>query len=251
VRVVGPRVGVHQVFEHVARFDLIDALNDVLVALAQDIGGLWPGLAGEHEREGVVHDPLLPQLVHVRLARRPCRVVAVEVVAGLGVPLRLRLQQIDRVLHPLPVALFESLEDEKSGVDVPGVDHVVELALIDRELLHVARQEIAVLGIEELQVALEHLPGEGIVDGLTAVMRLFEDSADLAGDRALLVGRRKRPGRQDRSGACRSAQGGVRGGEHENREDGEGEPSKRTAEGLEHLKLLAGSLESGEDLRRS
>src|SRR6185437_3308344 len=148
--------------------------------------------------------------------------------------------------HPLPVALLESVENEKSGVDVPRVDHVVELVLIDRELLHIARQEVAVLGIEELQVALEYLPGEGIVDGLTAVVRLLEDPADLARDRALLVGRRQRAGGRDRRGPRGSAQGEIRGGEHENREDGEGEPSERTAEGLEHLEVLVGPWENGE-----
>src|SRR6185437_1400337 len=140
-----------------------------------------------------------------------------------------RLQHVDRVLHRLPVALLEPVEDQVSGVDVPGVDHVVELVLIDRELLHVARQEIAVLRIEELQVALEYLTGEGIVDDLAAVVGLLEDAADLAGNRALVIRRRERPGGQYRSGAGRGAQRGVSGGEHHDAKDGEDEPAEAYA----------------------
>ena len=78
VRVVDVRVRVHERLEHVVRGDLLDALCDALVALAQDVARLGPGLAGEQQRQRVVLHALAPQLVQLVDRSRPAVVRAVE-----------------------------------------------------------------------------------------------------------------------------------------------------------------------------
>jgi hypothetical protein len=148
--------------------------------------------------------------------------LAVEVVARLRGPVGLRLQQADRVFHALAVALLEAVENQIAGVDVPRVDHVVEPILVRRELLHVAGEEIAVLRVEEFQVPLEYLAREGIVDGRAAVMGLFQDAPDLSGDGPLVIGRYQRARGKNRGGPGGGAQGGIRRGEQEDTQGGEG-----------------------------
>src|SRR5207302_1766693 len=85
------------------------------------------------------------------------------------------------------VALLEAGEDEVRRLDVAGTDHVVELVAISGEVVDIARQEVAALPIQEIQVALIDLLGHLAVDRGAAVVRLFENPAYLARGRPLGV----------------------------------------------------------------
>ena len=208
VRVEGARVGVHQVLEHVLGADLVDALEHALVALAQDVGRLRPALAGQHQRQGVVLDALAPQLVHARLVGDPVGLAAVELEGLVQRPVRLGVEQRDRMVDALAVALLEAREDQVGRIHLAGADHVVELEPVGAELVDVALQEVALLAVQELQVTLVDDLGHLVIEGGAAVVLLLEDAADLARGGALLVGRGDRPGgqgggaRRDLGGTC-------------------------------------------------
>ncbi len=92
------------------------------------------------------------------------------------------------MLDALAVALLEAGEDRVRRLDIAGADHVVELELVGLELGDVARQEVAALAVEEIQVAVEHLLRHLLVDRGAAVVRFLQDAADLAGGGFLVVG---------------------------------------------------------------
>src|SRR5213082_1802610 len=107
MRIEGARVGVHQTFEYVLAGHLVDALEHALVALAQNLGRIRPSLAGEHQRQRIVLDALAPQLVHGGLIDRPGGVQAVELERLVRRPVRLALEQLDRMLHALELLKSE------------------------------------------------------------------------------------------------------------------------------------------------
>ena len=154
--------------------------------------------------------------------------LAIELEGLVQVPVRLGLQQRDRVLHALAVALLEARENQIRRVDVAGADHVAELEAVGVELVDVARQEVAALPVEELEVALVDRVGHLVVDGGTAVVRLLEDASDLARGVALRVGGSDGPRRQER-GARRRLDRGARECQRDERQGGRGDPSGRSA----------------------
>ena len=161
MRIEGARVGVHEVLEHVLGGDLIDALQHTLVALAQQLGRLRPALAGEHERQRVVLDALAPQLVDRRLIAGHGGLAAVELEASRSTfQSGSVFSSADGVLDALAVALLEAREDQVRRIDVAGADHVVELHAVGVEFADVAREEVAALAVEELEVALVDLTSD-------------------------------------------------------------------------------------------
>ena len=63
-------------------------------------------------------------------------------------PVRLGVQQLERVIDALAIALLEYTEDQICRVHLAGMDHVAELGSIALETTHVAGEEVTVLAIE-------------------------------------------------------------------------------------------------------
>src|SRR5258707_1227808 len=206
MRIEGARVGVHQAFEYVLAGHLVDALEHALVALAQNLGRIRPSLAGEHQRQGIVLDALAPQLVHGGLIDRPRDVSAIELERLVHRPVRLALEQLDRMLQALAVAQLEAREDQVRRIDVAGADHVAEPQAVSVELVDVAGEEVAALPVEEFQIAVVDHIRHPLIERRAAGMRLLEDATDPARGRPLGVGGRQRPRRQ-RRGAGRGLRG--------------------------------------------
>ena len=62
-----------------------------------------------------------------------------------------------RVADALAISLLEAREDEVGGINLAGVDHVVETHAPGLELGNVAREEVAPLAVEEVEVAIVDL----------------------------------------------------------------------------------------------
>src|SRR2546421_12620432 len=215
MRIEGARVGVHQTFEYVLAGHLIDALEHALVALAQNLGRIRPSLAGEHQRQRIVLDTLAPQLVHGGLIERPGDVRAVELERLVRRPVRLALEQLDRMLYALAVALLEAREDQVRRIDVAGADHVTEPQAVGVELLDVAGEEVAALSVKEFQIAVVDHIRHPVVERRAAVVRLLEDATDPARGRPLDVGGRQRPRRQYRDAGRGLRGAGERQGQYQ------------------------------------
>ena len=82
--------------------------------------------------------------------------LAVKVEALVDGPVRLGVQQLERVVDALAIALLEHVEDQVGRVHLAGMDHVAELGPPALKSGHVAGEEIAVLAVERGQKAFEH-----------------------------------------------------------------------------------------------
>jgi hypothetical protein len=87
---------------------------------------------------------------------------------GLGV------EQRQRVLHPLAIALLVTGEHGVGGLDVAGADHVVETQPIGFELGDVAGEKITALPIHAVEKLVHHPRRDRIVDLEAAVVRVLE-----------------------------------------------------------------------------
>ncbi len=197
MRVVGARVGVHERLEHVIARHLVDALDDALVALAQDVGSLRPGLAGEDEAQAVVLHAQPPQLVHFLVVGGPGRVLAIEVEIFAQSEVRLLAELADRVGHALAIALAKAPEDRERRVERARLDALVEAQPQTLELGDVARQEVAARAVQGFQVQVEDLRGQAIVQRRPGVVRAIEVVVHATRDVAVTDGRR-----QVRAQAC-------------------------------------------------
>ncbi len=189
VRIEHVRERVHEILEDVVRGDLLAALEHALVALAQDVARFGPGLVRQHQRERVVLDALAPELVELVAARRPRRVLAVELEALLDREVGLVVEQRERVLDALAVALLEAVVDRERRLDPPGRDRIVELVAIALEVGDVAREKVAARSVERFEVAIEHQRGHRVVDRGLPVMRALEHAADETGHLAVAIRR--------------------------------------------------------------
>ena len=178
MRVVHVGVGVEEGLEHVVGGDLVDALEQPLVALAQYFATVGPALAGEHQGQGVVLDALAPQVVQVLLALEPRRLAAVVGERLVGREVGLRVQHVQRIGHRRTIALLEALEDREGRFDRAGAHRLGELRAVTFELVDIRFQEIAAATVERLQVVIKDLRGELFVGHELAVVRAFEHLAD-------------------------------------------------------------------------
>ena len=121
------RVGVHEGFEHVIALDLVDALQHLFIAAAQDVSSLVPGLAGEDQAQAVVLDPLAPEFVQLLGSGRPGHLRAVKDVELVDSKIGFLVQQAQRVIETLPRPLYVGGVDHKGGFEVATLDCVVEL----------------------------------------------------------------------------------------------------------------------------
>ncbi len=227
MRVVGGGVGVHQRLEHVLWRDLVQPREHTLVALAQRVGRFSPALAGQQQRDRIVFDPQAPELVDFGQIGGPVRVLAIEREALLASPVRFALEQFQRVVHALAIALLEDVEHQIGGVDLTGVNHVAELQSPAVKAGHVAGEKIAVLGIERGQKAIEHLGGEPLVDRDVAVVVLLENAGHARSERAL-VSRRGNGLLGQQSGGRRSS-ARARSSEDQQAQGAQGQRSKQLA----------------------
>ena len=94
---------------------------------------------------------------------------------------------------------WNRLKIAKAGSSSPVRDGVVELVAVLLEFLDVARQEVAAVAVERLDVAVEHQRGHRVVDRGLPVVGALEHAADepghlgLHGRSARARGRRSRP----------------------------------------------------------
>ena len=192
VRVEGAGVAVEVGLEDLLGLDLVDALEHPLVARAQRVAGLGPGLAGERQRQRVVLDALAPDLVQLLLGDGPGRALAVELVGLLHREVGLLLEQRERMLHPLAVALLVAREHGVGGLAVAGADHVVEAHAPLVELGDVAGEEVGALAVHRLEELVHHARRHRIVDADATVVRVLQDAADLPRDHPFAVARHDR-----------------------------------------------------------
>ena len=223
MRVIDRGVGIHQRLEDVVGADLADARQQVFIALAQRFGGFRPGLAGQHQRQRVVLDPQAPQFVEFGGIARPRRVLPVEDVALVELPVRLGGQQAHCVMHAFAIAFLELGENQERRLELPGVDHVVEAGA---PLLHggdIGGQEVTALAVEGIEVALEDLDREFLVDPPPAIVGLLEDGGD-PGRHQLLA----RGGMDGAFGQAHAAGGAPRGARRrEQQQAGAGQRKRR------------------------
>jgi len=237
VRVEGARVGIEEELEDFFGLDLIAALEHAIVASAQYVTGLGPGLAGEQQGERIVFHALAPKFVEFADRGGPSGLFAIELERFVEREVGFAIEQGECVLDPLAVTLLVTREHGVGGFDVAGADHVVEAQSIRLKFGDVAGQKITALAIESVDELVHHAGRHGIVDLELAVVVVFEQRADLPRDHALACRGHERPGRQ-RRGVGREPRGAAHG-EQTDRQQGHGKERGGTASGGIHRRWMS------------
>ena len=205
MRIVDVRVRIDECLEDVVRGDLFDALADPLVALAQDVAGLRPGLARQQQRERVVLDPLAPEFIQLVCRGRPALVAAVESEALVEREIRFCVEERNRVPQHFTVALPIAREYPEGGRGVGILDRFIELIAQALEFRDVRCQQIAAAAVQRLEVALEDLCGHVVIQRGLPVMLPVDDLRDQAHDAPVALAGGQVTGRGDCRGDCDGA----------------------------------------------
>ncbi len=138
----------HVVVDHLQR--CADALvgQAHLDAVFLGLARLGPGLAGEHQRDRVVLDPLAPQLVELGAVLGPGGLAPVELEALVQREVGFLVEHRARELHALAAARLVAVEDLERRLEPAAGDGVVELVAVAFELRDIGRQEVAARAVQ-------------------------------------------------------------------------------------------------------
>ena len=113
-------------------------------------------------------------------------------------------EQLDRIGHALAAALLIAAEDHERGLDIAGLDGIVELVAIALEFCDVAGVEITARAVDGIEIAVEDQAREMIVERRAPIVFMGDDVGYAARDVVFLFGGRERRGGR---GGTRGARG--------------------------------------------
>jgi hypothetical protein len=119
---------------------------------------------------------------------------------GLG------LQDLERVVHALPVAFPEPVEYLERGIQAALRDRVVHPVAIAVEFRDVTGQEVTAVAVQRLDVPVEYQRRDGVVDRRLPIVGALEDAAHEPRDPGFAIGRREAGAGRGRRRVCRAEQ---------------------------------------------
>ena len=181
------RIGVHEGLKRIVAVDLINPLENALVAGSQELACFVPCPAGEDKAHRIVLDPQPPDLIHFFLGRGPVELGSVKDVSFIDREVGFDLQQGQRVFESLACSLHVTRIDFEDGIQITALHGIVKFVSVGVELLNIRCHEVVAIAVHIGDKSIEDLRRDLIIDTNLSVVGSLKERSHQAADLCMSI----------------------------------------------------------------